>query len=450
MIAPAPLARLVVRIKAQRGGDSMVLIGTTLVSNLVRIASTMAMTRLLAPDIFGLVGIINTIFFIVTMLTDLGFQAYVVRHPDGDDRRFLRVIWTIHAGRGAGLALISAALAFPLAQLLAKPELALPLAVASTIFLINGLASLSLITALRTHQVAKLCYLDLGVLIFQTLVAMTSAALLHNVWSIIIAMAASAALRTILSYSLFPNSCSGIAIDRAVSKDFWRFSRFVMGSSLLTLLIAQTDKIVLARVLSLDRFGLYMIATTLAGVPLVFAGNYASRILYPRYASMFRDTSDRLPQIYYAGRRTLSLIYNFSVGGLIGGAPILIRVLYDDRYVEASPYLSLLATASLMALGNRAANEVLTAMGHVQVTFTANVFRLTWLIVVGVPAYLGFGPLGLVTAIGLIEAPPHLYNWWQLHRFGIFNAREEGILIGAAVLGMGIGFVMTALLSFLW
>ncbi|MDB5687148.1 MAG: Membrane protein involved in the export of O-antigen and teichoic acid, partial [Rhizorhabdus sp.] len=333
MTALGLLNGFVGRIGAQKGRDSLVLIGTTIASNLLRIASTMAMTRLLAPDVFGLVGIINTIFFIVTMLTDLGFQAYVVRHADGDDRRFLDVIWTIHAGRGAALALISAALALPLAHLLAKPELVLPLAVASIIFFINGVASLSLITALRTHQVRKLCYLDLGVLVFQTIIAVVAAALLHDVWSIIVAMIMAAILRAVLSYSLFPGSGSGIAIDKAIQKDFWAFSRFIMGSSLLTLLIAQTDKIVLARIFSLDRFGLYVIATTLASVPLAFVGSYASRILYPRYASVFREAPDRLPSIYYAGRRTMSLLYSFAAGGLIGCAPLVVRLLYDDRYV---------------------------------------------------------------------------------------------------------------------
>jgi len=89
-------------------------------------------------------------------------------------------------------------------------------------------------------------------------------------------------------------------------------------------------------------------------------------------------------------------------------------------------------------------------MGHVQVTLAANVVRLAWLIVGGIPFYLGFGPLGLVAVIGLIEAPPQLYNWWLLHRFGIFDMREEAMLVGAAVVGAGIGFGMTALLPFLW
>ncbi len=286
------------RLSSACAQDSVVLIVTTMATNLVRIASTMIMTRLLMPEVFGLAGIINTIFFVVTMLTDLGFQAYIVRHPEGEGRHFLRVIWTIHAVRGGALAVVGAALAVPASHLLAKTELALPLAIASTIFLINGLASLSLITALRTFQIRKLCWLDLGVQIFQTFVALVFAILLRSVWSIIIAMIASAVLRTVLSYLLFPNSRHGIAVDRGISKDFWVFSRFVVGSSLLTLLIVQSDKIILARIFSLHHFGLYVIAATLAAVPVGFVGAYASRMLYPRYAGLFREAPEKIKFVY--------------------------------------------------------------------------------------------------------------------------------------------------------
>lgn len=441
------LGRVTARFRMPGGGDSLVLIGTTMASNLVRIASTMIMTRLLAPDIFGLVGIIIAVFFIVTMITDLGFQGYVVRHPEGDDPRFLHVIWTIHALRGVGLAILSAALAMPLSQLFAKPDLALPLAVASITFLINGLASLSLITALRTRQIQKLCYLDLGLLVFQTGIALIAAAMLHNVWSIIVGMVAAAILRSILSYVLFDESGSRLAFDRGISEDFWRFSRFVMGSSFLTLLITQADKVVLARILNLNDFGLYVVATTLAGVPIGFAGTYANRILYPLYTKVFRENPDGIAEIYYSGRRSMSLLYGFFTAGLIGCSPLVIEVLYDNRYAGSSTYLSWLVVASVMTLGNRAANEAMTALGHVQVTLIGNIYRVGWLISAGVVAFHFFGAPGLVAVVGLVELPPKIYNWWLLRRFDILDPREEATLAVGAIAGATTGFLATSFVS---
>src|ERR1043165_3820600 len=85
---------------------SAVLVGTTLTINLLRLASTIILTRLLAPEAFGLIAMIGSIFFVIAMVPDAGFQAYVVRH-ERDDPAFEDAIWTIHFGRGilnAGLA----------------------------------------------------------------------------------------------------------------------------------------------------------------------------------------------------------------------------------------------------------------------------------------------------------------------------------------------------------
>jgi len=73
---------------------------TTVGTNLVRIISTMILTRLLAPEVFGVVGVILSILYTLQMLTDFGLQAYVVRHPQADDQRFLDSVYTIHAVLG--------------------------------------------------------------------------------------------------------------------------------------------------------------------------------------------------------------------------------------------------------------------------------------------------------------------------------------------------------------
>src|SRR5690348_8190608 len=65
----------------------------------VRTLSSIILTRLLAPQDFGIVGIIGSIFFVLAMITDLGFTSFVVPHPRGDERHFRDVIWTIHAVR---------------------------------------------------------------------------------------------------------------------------------------------------------------------------------------------------------------------------------------------------------------------------------------------------------------------------------------------------------------
>ena len=86
---------------------SAVLLGTAIAINLLRLASTVVLTRLLAPDAFGLIAMVGSIFFVISMVTDAGFQAYIVRH-ERDDADFEDAIWTIHFGRGILNAVLAA------------------------------------------------------------------------------------------------------------------------------------------------------------------------------------------------------------------------------------------------------------------------------------------------------------------------------------------------------
>ena len=308
-----------------------VLIATTAGTVVVRMASTVFLTRLLSPDTFGVVGIISSIFYFVVMLTDLGFQAFVVRHPQGDEMHFRNVIWTVHVWRGALIAAVAMAFSPVVAAVLQKPEVALPLAAACLTLFFNGIASLSLITVLRRNGARRLSVFDLALAVFQTVLSILLAIWLRNVWAIIIAMIVQSAVRAILSYVMFQDGRHRFAFDRALGREFWRFSRIILMSSFIALLLNQTDKLVLARIFSLSEFGLYAVATSLATVPAAFVASYLSRVIYPVYAAVWNNAPADLPRVFYDARWRVSCLYAFAAGGLVGGAPFVVRLLYDTR-----------------------------------------------------------------------------------------------------------------------
>src|SRR2546430_4597183 len=260
-------------------------LGWTTVGNLLlRTGSSMLLTRLLIPDDFGIVGIIGSVFYTVAMLTDLGSQAFLIRHERTVERHFRDVIWTIQAKRGFALFVTVAVLSPLIASALGKPSITLPLAVASLLFVTNAFASMSLVTALRDDKSRELSLLDFALQIFQTVACLLLALWWRNVWALIAAMLLQSALRAILSYTIFPHSGQRLARDREIFREFIAFSRFVIASSALTLVIAQSDKLVLARLFTLQEFGLYAIALSITSAPISFADSYVIRIIFPLYA----------------------------------------------------------------------------------------------------------------------------------------------------------------------
>lgn len=423
-------------------GASAVLIGTSIANNLLRLASTVLLTRLLAPEAFGLIAMIGSIFYVIAMVTDAGFQAYVVRHERGDDPRFLDAIWTIHFARGIVNALAAAALAVPLAAVLEKPALAPLLAVAAVSIAIDGAASLSLLTALRRQLVRRLSLIDLAAQFGQFAVGVIAAWLLRSAWALVIALIASSIVRTFASYLVFPDARRSVRIDRPLAGDLWRFSRIIAVSSMLTLVISQVDKLVLARVFSLQQFGIYAIAANLAGAPIVIATQYSSRILYPAVAATWRTNPEIIKRVYYQLRGLVFYAYLFGGGLLIGTAPLIVRILYDPRYAEAGFYLRLLAISTALVIITHNANEALVAIGRVSTTLTTNIFRMLWLMPVGLSAYFAFGPLGLIAVIALIEVPAYLYLVSVQCSIKLFDFRLELLTWLTIIAGAALGFIL--------
>ncbi len=55
----------------------------------VRFLTSVALSRLLAPEILGVIVIAQTVRVGADLLGDLGLEQSVIRSPNGDDARFL-------------------------------------------------------------------------------------------------------------------------------------------------------------------------------------------------------------------------------------------------------------------------------------------------------------------------------------------------------------------------
>jgi O-antigen/teichoic acid export membrane protein len=239
-----------------------------------------------------------------------------------------------------------------------------------------------------------------------------------------------------------------IHISPARSAELWRFSRFIALSSVLSLLILQSDKLVLAKLMPLSAYGLYAIAVTLAAAPGAIAAPYATRVLYPTYSRTVREAPATLRRVFYQARRKVVLLYMFCVGGLLGSAQLVVNILYDPRYHSVAPYLQLIAISTTLRIASNSANEVLIASGQMRATFFANVCRVVWLAIGGTIGLTTGKIMLLVAIVGTVEVPGMLCYWIFLHRQKLLNLREEAYGLGAGAAGAGLGLLMsTAILD---
>lgn len=440
------------RLRAAVTGGTAAVVGTVVLTNFIRIFSSAVLTRLLTAADYGVIGIITSLTYIIVMLSDFGFFAFIVRHENAEDERFLDEVWTVRLIRSAGITAILIALAWPFAQFSGKPLLAPVVMVWSFNQLFEGMSSLAFAQAVRRGQVPRLSGMELLVNILQTGLSILFAIMLESYWAIVGAVLVGALVKVWLSYLMFPGTRRRFAYSRERMREIWTFSRFIAGSSILSLLLGQTDKVVLTRVFPLALFGLYSIATLLALAPRAVVFPFAQRILFPAYAKHFRDRAlEGFAAVYYGRRRLVSTLYMFAIGGMIGAAPLIVAVLYDPRYAEVAPMLRIIAISAMLLMNNLAADQAMVAMGRTKVTMHINIARFAWLGGVGAIGFALFGPIGLIWAVGTIEVAAMLYCWWSLRGVGVLRIGEELIGLGAGGAGVAIGTALGgALLATGW
>ncbi len=439
-VAPDP-SRLFTRVRPYLGDGSSLLIVLQAATNVLRLGSNLVLTRLLAPEAFGVVAIVVSIWYVLTMLSDLGLRSYVTRHLTADDR-LVQTVWTVRFIRNIGLAAIMFAGADFFANLYSTPEVSPAIRVGSAFILLEGLTSLAFFTNERERRVIRLTLIDFTRSVIAATVTIGAAYFLRNYWAIVISMFASSFFALVISYTVLKGPLVRFRLDREHLLDLWRFCRFVIPASMISIILTQTDKFFLARFFPLAELGKFMLATALALAIRTVMNEYVLRVFYPRFARINREEPEKAAGAFYALRRQVMLLLAFGAGGIIGGADLVVRILFNDNYLGAGFYLAILCLHPLAKLSSFPAVQALIAKGFIHITLIANILRLTWVLIAAPLAYYQIGPLAVIVVMSLTEVVMLPFFWWHLRRHGLLKVSEELFIFGAAGAGFMIGYAL--------
>src|SRR5271165_4905015 len=108
-----------------------------------RLVSNIILARLLAPELFGLMLIVNTLATGISLFTDIGIFQNIIYSKDGDDPRYYNTAWSLQIIRGVVLFLVFLIAAVPVARFYNTPILESIVPISAIGFLIGGFTSVS-------------------------------------------------------------------------------------------------------------------------------------------------------------------------------------------------------------------------------------------------------------------------------------------------------------------
>lgn len=388
------------------------------VSQVIRLVSSLILARLLFPEAFGLMALVNVFMQGLEMLSDLGLGPGIIRAKNGTDPKFLRTAWTIQVVRGFILWLVSCALAYPAAWFFGRTDplaaqLAQVLPVAGLMALLGGFSSTALYTLNRAMQMRRLTALALVPQVVTLLVSIAWAWFDRSVWAIVAGGLAGSLTRLVMSHVYNDGPRDGFGWDPAAARELQAFGRWVFLSTVVSFLASNLDRVVLGRLLTLGELGLYSIGMTFARVATQVATRLTNTVVFPLLAK-YQDQPARL--IAFALRARTAVLW--AGGAICAGfavfAPTFFGVLYDERYAGAGWISQWLALYIWTWILNATVDRIPLALGRSRALFTANLagafgMVLAWAgyRIAALPGFItGMAVSNLVAHVFLLRAIP--------------------------------------------
>ena len=398
------------------------------ISHVLRLASNLLLTRLLVPEMFGLMSIATTFATIVGMMSDIGLRPAVVRSARGDDKTFLDTAWTIQVVQGFVLwgGSIIAALGLYVASdwglvsshsTYAAPILPLLIAVTGFSGVVGGLSSTLALTAIRNFQLRPVFLLDFLGQIFGLTIMVTLGWLTRSIWALVFGSMASVAFSAVLSHIWMRGPRNGVRWEPAAVREIFAYGKWLALSSAVTVFASNGDRLMLAAYASATLLGLYSIALSLVGALDSILGQLFDKVMLPAFSEVARNNPQGVPAAYFRLRWRIDPVILVVSGLLFGGAHTLIGILYDSRYAEAGQMLQVLSLGMIVSRYTLV-QQVYLAIGQTRYFVPLNVVRLiSTFSLIPLGYYLG-GFTGSLVAISFRNVPMILLTFY-------FNAKHR-------------------------
>jgi lipopolysaccharide exporter len=157
-----------------------------------------------------------------------------------------------------------------------------------------------------------------------------------------------------------------------------------------------------------------------------------------------------MASIFYTTGRLVRILFMFVCGGAITAAPLLIALLYDDRYLEAAKFFSVLTITNLLSFVITTENELFVAVGKVKLPLYFNILRIVAIIGFAPILYSVWGAVGLVWAFAIGAMIAQAATSIALEKMDVFRIRGELVLWTAVALGMVAGYFAVLVARQLW
>ena len=374
-------------------------VGAFGVGQLFRLITNVVLARLLAPELFGIMVIVNGIRIGIELVSDVGIGQNIVHNPNAENPDYYNTAWTLQLVRASVLWVICAAAAVPIAHFYETPILATVLPVAGLFFVLAALQSISIPLLQKRMQFVRLNSFEAVQEMVSSAAHILFAYFNPTIWALIFGGLFGMAARAAGSYFLLPNIKQRLHITKEYARQIFSFGKWIFISSLIYFLSMNFDKLYYAKVAVLALVGIYGIARALSDLVNAMVVRWSSYLVFPLISAAQSTPRDQLHAALAMKRLVFLLLGAIVFAGLITTADIVIKILYDQRYQAAGWMLPVMFMGTWFRMISSLNESTLLGFGKPLYSAMGNGSKLAWLIIAFPIGFAEFGTLGAIVVL---------------------------------------------------
>lgn len=373
----------------------------------IRLVGNVLLSRLLVPELFGLMSLANRLRLGIQLFSDLGTTQSVVQSAKGDEPVFVQTAWTVEALRGLVVFLITLIIAFPVAMLYDERRMLLVLPAVGMNAVFIGFQSTKIVTFKRHLQHRQLSILALwgqgGSIICMVIWAYFD----PTVRALALGGMITPFIAMIYTYVVFQAPPPKFVLDRESLKEIVSFGRWIMLSSIMMFLAENSDQFILPKLASLSVLGVYSVAWNLAGTPRTLIKRLSTTIIFPAISLKNELPRAELKQKIAKQRRLLLIGGAAMLAILVCTGDLVVGALYDKRYIDATWMMPILCAGIWFVILFYTLSPALLAVGQPKFVAFSN-FTSFIVIALGMPiGFHYFDTPGAITVISFSDFFPY-------------------------------------------
>lgn len=325
----------------------------------LRLVSTVVLTRLLAPEVYGVFAIVLVYQYLLEMASDLGLRSLVITKEGETDDDFLRTCWTVSILRGAVIAGGTGVVALVIFALQAAgvfaPESAYSAPVLPwAIFALGGvslLLSAQSINVFVSERNMAFGQVTLAIILSSVLglvVTIGTALVWPTVWALVIGMVAQTLFQVVYSHLAFPGPKMGFRMEKQSRIMVIARGKWLMGHSILTAITQSADRLLLGVLMDSATFGLFFIASQVRDFCTGFLTMVHSSMGLQVFSHILQAPTETFRRNYYRYRLVFDAMACLGAGVLIMLAQHIVDLVFDPRYAGVADILRILALALVL------------------------------------------------------------------------------------------------------